>query len=138
MCALDASLSSVTFDGTGYEEWDKRTYINEVDSLILTIDDDNNSVRDVAIASSLLDELQSSTIAISACYHRRSQKELNAIVREIVPLIIRHVTVWNCLTWLQDWDVGVGGVYVPCTYRERRPAMLPERAFSFSVQADAL
>lgn len=123
-----ASLGSETVNGIEYERLNEREYIREVHSLILTVDDDNNSVREVALARSLLDELQTSTIVCRReGWHRLPQADLNAIVRQIVPLMIRHATVLNCETWLRDWEVRIVEVLVPCTYRERRPAMLLER-----------
>lgn len=121
---LVRALRTVTVDGTAYEEWTSGTYVGEVALLVAVAHDEDNSVREVAEARSLLGLLTSSTSVSLDAGHRRTQSELNAVVREIVPLMVRYVGASDCDTWLRGWEVRVGRVLVPCTYRDRRPDLL--------------
>lgn len=121
------AIDTVTVDGTAYEEWSDDDYVREIATLTEIVYDDGNTVREVAVARGLLDELTSGTIVHMFPGRMRSQAELNAIVREIVPLIVRHVNSESCTTWLRDWNVRVCRVLVPCAYRMMRPEMLVVR-----------
>lgn len=118
------ALDTVTVGGTAYEEWSDADYVREIATLTEVVYDDSHSVREVAVARALLDELTSNTTVRMFPGRTRSQGELNAIVREIVPLLVRHVNTESCTAWLHDWNVRICLVLVPCAYRMMRPEML--------------
>lgn len=121
------AIDTETVDGTAYEEWSDDDYVREIATLTEVVHDDGNSVREVAVARALLDELTAGATVRMLDGRTESQAELDAIVREIVPLIVRHVNTQSCITWLRDWHVRVCRVLVPCSYRMMRPEMLVVR-----------
>lgn len=121
------AIDTMTVDGTAYEQWSDADYVREIATLTEVIHDDGNSVREVAVARALLDELTAGTTVRMLPGRTQTQAELNAIVREIVPLIVQKVNTESCVTWLRDWSVRVCLVLVPCSYRMMRPEMLVVR-----------